>query len=197
MTDILNKIPDKSAVLIIGPPISNKTEFIYAITSDLLKDKPLLFVTTDHFPKDIEESLKKNKIDPQQLEKKDYLKFIDSYSAQAKDSISNTNSIKMVPGPLALNEISVGIAEIENEFYKKHKKLAVMFNSLSTLLIYSKARAVQRFIQVIIARTKKLNGTIFFTVEKGMHDEKIMVGLIHLMDAIITIDEKKITVELT
>ena len=193
----LNKIPDGKAILIIGPPLSDKNNIIYnIILNSLKKNEPVLFITTDHFPRDIESDLQKNKIPYKKYESQGDLKFIDCYSAQTRDSISDTNAIKRVAGPLALNEISVAISEIESYFYKKHKKQRVIFQSLSTMLIYSRPEAIQRFIQIIVARTKNAGGSIFFTIEEGMHDKKTIIGIEHLMDGIISIKKNKPTLKL-
>ena len=187
-----NTVPEKSALLLVGPPLSAKDSVIYSVVSKALsRGDCVIYITTDHFPKDIESFLKKYKIDSSKYEKTGSLKFIDCYSAQAQENLSDTSTIKTVPGPLALNEISVALSEFENVFYKKNRRQLVIFQSLSTLLIYSLPEAIQRFVQVIVARTKKANGSILFTLEEGMHDSKVFVGFEHLMDGIITVSGKK------
>lgn len=191
MIDISN-IPENSAILIIGKPLSNKKKVIYnLILKNLKKGNPILYITTDHFPKEIESDLQKNKIQYKKYEKQGDLIFIDCYSAQTNSSISSTKIVKKVPGPLALNEISVALSEIESSFYRKNKKPVIIFQSLSTMLIYSKPEAIQRFVQVIIAKVKKAGSSIFFTIEEGMHDKKTIIGLEHLMNGIIEIKNKK------
>jgi hypothetical protein len=46
---------------------------------------------------------------------------------------------------------------------------------------------VGRFLQVIIAKVKNAGGSILFTMEEGMHDEKVVITIEHLMDAVIHI----------
>ncbi len=197
MNNILEKIPEISAILIIGPPTSEKNKILYGlILENLKKEEPILFITKDNFPKDIEENLQKNDVSYKKYEDSGILKFIDCYSAQIQNSLTNTNSIKRVSGPLALNEISVALSEIESYFYKKSKKQIVIFQSLSTMLIYSKPEAIERFVQVIIARTKNAGGSIFFTIEEGMHDSKVIIGLEHLMDGIIESKNNRIDLKM-
>ncbi len=192
MKNVFDKIPERSAILILGPPLSSKDNILYSLVSkELVHDSSVIFITTDHFPKDIEDILQKYSINPKKYEKSGNLRFIDCYSAQARDTYSHTEAAVITPGPLALNEISVALAEIENFLYRKNKKQFVIFQSLSTLLIYSRPEAIERFVQVIVARTKRVNGTIIFTIEEGMHDEKVVVGFEHLMDGIITLSDKK------
>ncbi|MEK6934592.1 MAG: hypothetical protein AABW46_01810, partial [Nanoarchaeota archaeon] len=71
----------------------------------------------------------------------------------------------------------------------KHQN--IIFQSLSTMLLYSKPEAIERFVQIIIAKTKNAGGSIFFTIEEGMHDKKVIFGLKHLMDGVIEVKNKK------
>jgi len=126
MKNILEKIPEKSAVLIIGSPLSDKENLISKIISESLNKKnPVIFVTTDHFPKDIESSLKKNKISFKKHEDTGNLKFIDCYTAQAKNILSSNNIITRISGPLALNEISVALSEVESGFVEPCNTLRI------------------------------------------------------------------------
>jgi len=188
----MKDIPENSAILIIGKPLSNKKNIIYNLIQKNLKEgNPVLYITTDHFPKEIESDLQKNKIQYKKYENQGDLVFIDCYSAQTSNSISSTKIVKKVPGPIALNEISVALSEIEASFYRKNKKPIIIFQSLSTMLIYSKPEAIQRFVQVIIAKAKNAGSSIFFTIEEGMHDEKTIIGFEHLMNGIIEMKNKK------
>lgn len=197
MKNIFDKIPDRSAILILGPPLSDKKNLIYKlILKSLKKNEPVLFVTTDHFPKDIEQDLQKNKILYKKYEKEGNLKFIDCYSAQTQNSMSETSIVKKVSGPLALNEISVALTELEGYFYKRNKKHKIIFQSLSTMLIYSRPEAIERFVQVIVARAKSAGGSIFFTIEEGMHDKKTLIALEHLVDGVMRVKGNKISLKL-
>ncbi|MEK6826326.1 MAG: ATPase domain-containing protein [Nanoarchaeota archaeon] len=192
MKNIFDRIPRRSAILILGPPMAHKKDLLYKlILYGFKKKEAVLFVTTDSFPNDIEAELGRNNVSYKQYEKQGNLKFIDCYSAQAQDVLSITSSVVKVPGPLALNEISVAMSEIESGFYKKNKVHKIIFQSLSTLLMYSRPEAIERFVQVIVARTKNAGGSIFFTIEEGMHDERILISLEHLMDGIIAVKGKK------
>jgi KaiC/GvpD/RAD55 family RecA-like ATPase len=126
------------------------------------------------------------------------LKYIDCCSKQTDETINDTDCIRRISGPLALNEISIALSDIERDFIRISPTHKVIFNSLSTLLMYSNPQMVSRFLQVIIARVKKAGGSILLTIEEGMHDEKVIVGIKHLMDAIIYVknEEEKILVRM-
>jgi len=185
-------ISDNSANLILSPPLAGKLGFIDKQISDYLKNKkPLLYITTDKSPEDIKKRWLKNKFFYGSYENSGHLKFIDAYSYQTGNIINDTNSIKRVSGPLALNEISVALAEIERYFYKLDSHHLVIFDSLSTLLMYTNPQTVGRFTQVITAKIKKAGGTVIYILEEGMHDQKTIVTIEHLMDQIIQIKQEK------
>lgn len=185
------KLPVNSACVVVSPPLIGKKEFLFRLITNSFKNKePILFVTIENSPEEIKREMLKERI----FFKPDLLKFIDCYSYHSGNiNARDTNDIKRVSGPLAFNEISIAIYDAERKFLKQDSKSEhkVLFSSLSTLLMYSKAEAVSRFLQVLIAKIKNLNGSIIFTLEEGMHNEKTIVIIEHLMDVIINLKKEK------
>ena len=186
MASLLQKIPQNSAIVIISPPLEGKEELVYDYIRDKLKEKePILIISTDKSAETVKAELLKRKIFFGDAETRGLLVFVDCYSMQVGEAVKNTPGIKRVPGPLALNEISVALSDIEKEFIRKNPKHIVIFDSLSTLLMYSNTQAIGRFAQVMIAKIKKAGGSAFFTLEEGMHAPDVLVAMEHLMDDII------------
>jgi KaiC/GvpD/RAD55 family RecA-like ATPase len=189
---IFQDIPDGSANIVISPPLEGKKILIYKYVEYLLKkNEPVLYITTDASPEDIKKDLVKHKIFFGDAEPKGLLVFIDCYSRHVGEAAKNTQSIRRLPGPLALNEISVALAELEKELLKKSPKHTILFNSISTMLMFSNPQAIGRFIQVIIAKIKKAGGTVIFTLEEDMHSSDVLATMEHLMDAVIFVKEEK------
>jgi len=187
-----DKIPDNSANIVISPPLEGKKIFIYKFIEFKLKKKePVLYITTDAPPEDIKKDMIKRQIFFGNAEAKGILKFIDCYSHHVGEHKTNTAGIKRVSGPLALNEISIALSDAERDFIKKNNKHTVIFDSISTMLMYSNPQAVGRFVQVTIAKVKKAGGSIFFTLEEGMHQPDVIVTMEHLMNTIIHVKHEK------
>jgi len=183
---ILEKIPQNSAVVVISPPLEGKEVLVSNSIKDDLKEKvPVLIISTDKSAEDFKNELVKEKIFFGDAESKGLLAFIDCYSMHVGEAVKNTSSIKRVPGPLALNEISVALSDIEKEFFRKSPKHLIVFISLSTMLMYSNPQAIGRFVQVVIAKIKKAGGSVFFTLEEGMHTPDVIVMMEHMMDYIV------------
>ena len=119
------------------------------------------------------------------------LRFVDCYSHQTGNIIPDTVDTKRVAGPLALNEMSIALADTERSFLKNKSRHLVIFDSLSTLIMYSNSEMVARFIQVLIAKVKNKGGSIIFTIEQGMHDSKAVITMEHLMDGIIEVKKDR------
>ena len=175
----------KKSTLVLAKPLEGKREFIENYAKSAIKEnKTLLFVLTDKSP----EQLKKEMLESKIFFKNFY--FVDCYSQQNNGTQKDEDNIKYVSGPLALNEISIALSEFGRDFMKKEADYDIIFDSLSTLLIYSNAEAIARFLQVLISKVKQLNGGITFTLEEGMHDAKAIITLEHFMDSVINIKKE-------
>jgi KaiC/GvpD/RAD55 family RecA-like ATPase len=187
-----SSIPNNSASLLIGPPLAGEKSIIYNYLQKSLEGgDPVVFVSTDKSPEDMKRDMLQMKLFVTKFETAKLLKYIDCYSKQTDESIKDTGCIRRISGPLALNEISIALSDIEREFIRMSQTHRVIFNSLSTVLMYSNPQTVGRFLQVIIARVKKAGGSILLTLEEGMHDEKVIITIEHLMDAIIHVKKEE------
>jgi len=188
---LFEKIPQNSAIVAISPPLEGKEELVYTYIQSKLKEKePILIISTDKSAETVKVELLKRKIFFGDAETKGFLVFVDCYSMHVGNAVKNTSTVRRVPGPLALNEISIALSDTEKDFFKKNPKHTVIFDSLSTLLMYSNTQAVGRFAQVMIAKIKKAGGTAFFTLEEGMHAPDVLVTMEHLMDDIIFVKKE-------
>jgi len=175
-------LKEKTNVLVIGPPGNEKVALaLRFIESAGESGDGMVYITTDVSPSELEEKSAKIK----DMVNKDLL-FIDCYSWTLGQQQSTRNDI-VVPGPSALNDLSIGIAQAMQKLFKPEKKLRVVMHSLSTLLLYNNPEVVYRFTQITGARLKNSNATTLFLLEEGMHDEKVVATIKHLVDAVIEV----------
>ena len=171
-----------TASLILSKPLEGKREVLdFYIKNNIKEGKMILFVLTDKNPEQVKQELLRERIFFKNLY------FVDSYSQQTGEVHKDTENVKYIPGPLALNELSIAISEFSREFIRKKLGYIIIFDSLSTLLIYSNAEAIARFLQILIAKIKNFNGNVLFTLEEGMHDQQTIITIEHLIDSIIEI----------
>jgi KaiC/GvpD/RAD55 family RecA-like ATPase len=175
----------KKSTLVLSKPLEGKREFMENYAKNAIKEnKAILFVLTDKNPEQLKQELLKDKIFFKSLY------FVDCYSQQAGLNSQKADNIKYVSGPLALNEISIAVSDFQREFLKKEQPHLIIFDSLSTLLMYSNAEAIGRFLQILLAKIKNLQGEAIFTIEQGMHDDRAVVTIEHLMDSIIEVKKE-------
>lgn len=175
--------------LIKGPPLSGKKEIIYSYLMESLKAKiHSIIITLDQSAEEVKRDLVASRIffGPYIS----YLRFIDCYSLQAGTLVPDSSQTKRVSSPLALNEISIALSQIEMKIHQKDISHLVIVDSLSTMLLYSNANAIARFIQVLIAKIKQAGGSVIFTIDQGMHDDKTVVTMEHMMDCIIEVKKE-------
>jgi len=182
------RLPENANVLLIGPPGEEKTALaMQFVGSGLRLKQPAVYITTDLSPTDIENRGSQYGWTLFSHTGRD-LYFVDCYSW----TLGNKNKGKqrediMVPGPSALNDMSIGIAQAVQKAFKKQEDNRVVFQSLSTLLLYNNPEIVFRFVQITGARLKGAGASTMFLLESGMHEEKAVTTLKHLADAVVEI----------
>jgi len=176
-------LPDASNILLLLHPGTEKAQFsVKAIWDALEHDRKGIFVTTDTDPREIERASAASKAALARYTGKS-LWFVDCYTWTLGDhgQAADPSDI-VVPGPSALNDLSIGIAK---SLQQAGDNPAAVFRSVSTLLLYNNPEVVFRFVQITGARLKASNATTLFHLDAGMHDEKTVATLRHLTDVTI------------
>ena len=115
--------------------------------------------------------------------------FIDCYSATlgGREIPESDEKITVVSGPGALNDISLAMNEIVRK--NRGKKIRIIFDSLSTLVLYNPKESIIKFLQVVGGRLKSADATVLYIVEEGVHEKQVIGLLEHTMDEIYIISE--------
>lgn len=173
-------LPEKSNFLLKGPPASRKDAILFQFISAGKKSgEPGVIVTTDSSPAEIQKKALSMGLDLSAT------KFVDCYSWALQQRGAQRPQDILVPGPSSLNELSIAISRALSESAKPGVPSRVSFQSLSTLVMYNNPEVVFRFIQVMGARLKANGATTLFTIDDGMHDQKVFTTLEHLTDGTI------------
>jgi KaiC/GvpD/RAD55 family RecA-like ATPase len=116
------------------------------------------------------------------------VRFIDCYSPTLSNAeIKPTEKIKIVPGPSALNDISLAINEAVAE--SSGKRVRFVFDTLSTFVIYSPKDSIRKFLSVIEGRLKSIGATTLYLIDEGVHDKQLLSLLEHGMDGTFTVSD--------
>lgn len=179
-----NGIPDESSILVLGPPKSGKTLFgLHFLFEGLQNDEYGIYVVTNTFPEDI---VKRFELigDVDEALESGMLKFVDCYTVYTGVQKKNTVFIVRVSGPTALTEMGIAFSQIIKQI-PKNRKVRVIFDSVSTLLLYNTPRIVENFVQSMNGRIKGFGATSMFIMEEGMHDQKDVITINSILDALI------------
>ncbi|MBI2080045.1 hypothetical protein HYT84_04730, partial [Candidatus Micrarchaeota archaeon] len=94
----------------------------------------------------------------------------------------------IIPGPSALNDLSLAVNEAIKE--SAGKRMRIIFHSLSSFVLYNPKESLLKFIQVVGGRLKNADATVLFLLEDGMHEKQLVSTLEHSMDEKFVIHDK-------
>ena len=171
-------------MLVLGPSGMEKTALGFHFAAAGLKaNDVVIFVTTDATPHSIIE-----KASSAGIELGEKILFLDCYSNTLGTRSAEQKGVIYVPGPSALEEFSVAIKEMLDK--NAGKRIRVVFNTLSTFLLYNPKESMLKFLQVVGGRLKNAGATTLIIVEEGVHDKQLISTVERSMDDKIVIVDK-------
>ncbi|MFO7966536.1 MAG: RAD55 family ATPase [Archaeoglobaceae archaeon] len=175
-------IPKGNNLMTIGPPLMGKSVFARNLFEEKLKEGYRgIYVTTREIPDDVVEWFKDD-ID---------FKILDCVTKTMSEDLPETEDIKRV-SVMDLTGITSKLNKfLEDVWRDGNKKIVIVFDSLSTLLMYSNLQTVFRFLHILVARIKSADAVALYIIEQGMHDEATAATLKQLFSGAIEIKEEK------
>ena len=182
------RLPANSNILLIGPPGVEKVALaMQFIGAGLDAKQSCIYITTDVSPTEVEDRAGEYGWRLFSHTGKE-LNFVDCYSwTLGGKAGGKKRSDILVPGPSALNDLSIGMAQAMQKTFKTPENNRAVFHSLSTLLLYNNPEIVYRFVQISGARLKGSGTSTIFLLESGMHEDTAVTTLKHLMDGYVEI----------
>jgi len=169
---------ERDVVLFVPPP-KKYTEFLEGIISLNLKKKNKLgLVSLDKGYSDISQELKKKKINS------DKILFIDCVS-QKKGNAEERDNVFYVSSPSAYTQINIAAKEAMKAGVEN-----IVFDSLSTILLYGDHPLVFKYIQDLITFVRQNKKKIFFLLREDDFDKKIVERIQEIVDKVIALGIK-------
>lgn len=184
-------------LLIYGSPMCGKRPLLMELLYNGMKQGiPALYLLTDFGYDDWKRMMEKTGESVDEYEKKGLVRVIDCYSKQFNLSLKDSGVVSYADSVSALSSISLKISRAVDELCEKECPLSfrVGVHSLSTLFETLPASSVFKFLQFIIGKFRNSGATVFFVMEEGMHDDKTVTMVRHLMDGVIEFEEDKLFV---
>ncbi|MBI5051171.1 hypothetical protein HZC08_00260 [Candidatus Micrarchaeota archaeon] len=164
-------------VMLLGPTGMEKMAFAFHFAKEgLNRGEKVFYINSDSTPEDVRNKAASFGCE---LEDEKNFRFIDCYSSTLGSKAQTSRDI-IVPGPSALNDLSLAINEAIKE--SAGKKMRVIFHSLSAFVLYNPKDSILKFIQVIGGRLKNADATVLLLVEDGMHEKQLLATLERSMD---------------
>lgn len=183
---ITDEVPSGTSMLVLGDLFSGKDIFSKQfIVEGLNKGEACIFISTNET---VEKIL--NDLEGVELEN---LSLIDCISSRfgATVELPFSEQIRYVESPVDLTMIMVATTEFL-DFFKRHKnikKIRIVLDSISTLLMYSNLRTIFRFLHALTARIKSADGIFLIMMEEGAHDEIEIKTIQQLTQSVIKMSE--------
>jgi KaiC/GvpD/RAD55 family RecA-like ATPase len=169
LDEILNRVgyPDKSSVLVIGPPGIGKESLCYWFAQcGLDKGDFCLYVTR----LSLNEILQDEKAYGLASVPKSIV-WISREGGQAKLDLRNLPELTT----LITNYLS------ENDY----RKIRIVFDCLSSILMLNSSEVAYKFVDHLIGEVKRHDATLVATLEQGMHSEQTQIAMEQLFDGFV------------
>ncbi len=170
-------------IIIVGPSGMEKAALAYHFAGAAGTGENAYILCGNSSPADV---IKKAATLGISLEKPNVF-FIDCYSATLGRPVESSPKVMMVSGPGALNDISLMLNEAMK--VSAGKRMRVVFDTLSTFVLYNPKESIRKFLSVIEGRLRTANGTTIYLIDEGVHDKQLLSTLEQGADGICTISD--------
>lgn len=176
-SNLKNELKQNQVVLLVVP----RSEYAQSMLSltHCIKNEKICYITLNKTAKRLSEELRKNKVDLKNV------LFIDCITATLKQPEPLPN-IVFVPSPNALTKLGIEVTKALKTAQLDH----VIFDSLSTLLVYGDHKRAARFLNFLIEKTRGSNVKFVFTCLKGDAESDAVRRISMHVDKILNLDKK-------
>lgn len=106
--------------------------------------------------------------------------FIDAITKTAIANAPETENAVFVTSPSSLTELGITIKKVIDE----HKIQVLLFDSLSTLLVYEEIQVIKQFIHTVIGQISMTNCVGIFTCLEGEKEKDLLKDLSMFVDSV-------------
>lgn len=182
---LLGGIPFGSNVLVYGPPFAGKELIVNSFVAEGVKwGTPILWLLSDRSPREIRAEMKVVFPEYEDAEKLGIIRYIDAYSRAVGSDLTEPYT-EYVDSPTDFAAIQRLVEKCAREFKTEHDYYRMAVRGLSTLIAYSDARAVFKFLNSFVGKRKRDKAVTLYTIAKGVHTDHDIQMISSLMDGVI------------
>lgn len=172
-------------IVLVGPSGMEKAALAYQFAATAQKAENAYIICGNSSPQDIINKASTMGID---LDKEN-IRFIDCYSATlSRGAAKASEKVRIVDGPSALNDMSLALNEAIKE--SDGKRMRLVFDTLSTFVLYNSKDSIRKFLGVIEGRLKNAGSTTIYLIDEGVHEKPLQSLIEHGMDEIYTLEDR-------
>lgn len=112
------------------------------------------------------------------------VRFVDTYT-RSIGGTTNAEDAEYVDSQMDLNALSLAVNNAQRRVTLEHPAHRLVVDNLSTLIAYSNAQTVFRFLQVFLGRARMAGGAGLLLLDQGMHADPEVQMLKHLVDGVL------------
>lgn len=171
--------------LLYGPPFLGKEVLARQfLLTGLAAGQPAIVVLTNQTVQDARRRLAA--ADPQYsvYEASGLVRFVDTYT-RSIGGTATAEEAEYVDSPMDLNALSLAVNQAQRRVTLEHPQHRLVFDNLSTLIAYSNAQTVFRFLQVFLGRGRMAGASGLLLLDHGMHADAEVQMLKHLVDGVL------------
>ena len=160
--------PEKSAVLIVGPPGIGKEALGYWFMKSGIEQGDFCLYATRLSAKEVLHDQKAFGVDYPA----DSLIWLESQDGLKLNANDLAGSLGIILGVLRKNE---------------SRRIRIVVDFLSTLLLLNPVESVYRFVSQLIDEVKRYDAVLVATIEESMHSPEVLASMVQLFDGFIEI----------
>jgi KaiC/GvpD/RAD55 family RecA-like ATPase/predicted hydrocarbon binding protein len=178
----VQEIPLKNMILLVGPPGSGKSTFCQQVAlQSLAMDRPVIFVTTEYGPPEVERGLKEQGLREIQP---GLLNFVDVYHETVGLSVSDRPDT-IHANCEDLSSIGMAIAKLSERI--ERKDIQLIFDSLTSPYIFGGSE-VLRFVKMTLSRFAAEKNAVLAGIDEGCGKSEDLVAMMSLSNGVIKME---------
>jgi len=178
---ISETFPQRSTTLMIGSPGIGMLELtVFAAKEWMAAGDLVIFVVVDLLPSDLTELMTSFGVSEEEQER--CLRIVDYHSSllgSLDDAPSEGPEVRKCSD---LEGIMFNITALASA---TDRPVHIVVHSLSTLFLYNQTNVVLKFFQISSSRIRNELGSVVFTVNEGVHDDRTVNHLMALADGVV------------
>ena len=165
---VIKEAVQRGCWLLLGPPGCGKSTFCsHFLKAGLTNGQSCIILTSDNSPEEVRSKMKKLGVDVTPFEKKSRFRIVDCYSWRTG---AQSTSPYHVANPANLSDVSITIDNAR----KGLRNPRVVCDSITTLVLEAGEDSAQRFLQIVSAKIKEIDGLGILVAEAGIHREEFV-----------------------